>query len=74
MSDGGIFTERVGGELIRYMGSGLAHDTGREPSQTSGWREGPDGSRESVRYYHGYGWYTDEELFQARQKDPRYAP
>ncbi|RJQ33796.1 hypothetical protein C4556_03730 [Candidatus Parcubacteria bacterium] len=74
MSDGGIFTERVGGELIRYMGSGLAHDTGREPSQTIGWRERPDGTREEVTFYDGFGWLSKSEHFKLLQEEPRLAP
>jgi len=74
MAVGEVFASKTGNQIVHTFSSGLAHDTSREPSQTSGWREGPDGSREKVRYYVGYGWYTDDELFKARQENPRYAP
>jgi phosphoribosyl-AMP cyclohydrolase len=32
------------------------------------------GTKEGVNYYFDYGWLTQEELFNLRQIDPRYAP
>lgn len=30
--------------------------------------------KEEVKFYEGFGWLTDEELFDLRQKEPRIAP
>ncbi len=29
---------------------------------------------EKVTFYFGFGWLTDDELFELRQKEPRLAP
>ena len=68
-----IWTLPCGGDRIPFSyefgvlvpAEGAAH---------SGWRELPDGSRESVQHYFGWGWLSSDELFDLRQTDPRIAP
>lgn len=53
-----IFTQREGGDLISLK----AYIEG-----LSGWRLKPDGSREQVSFYEGWGWMSDDELYVARR-------
>lgn len=55
MAKGDVYTDRSGDMLVHFSDSGVAHDTSREPSQKTGWREKADGSREEVAYLAG-GW------------------
>ena len=50
MAVGDVFIDQFGNQLVPYMSSGLAHDTSREPTQTNGWRERKDGTRERVLF------------------------
>ena len=38
------------------------------------WYRVKNGKKEKVIYDEIFGWLSDEELFELRQKDPRYAP
>lgn len=45
------------------------------PLATTGWRARADGTREEIHFYGGeWGWLSDSELSEARQKWPRTAP
>lgn len=70
--DNKIFTLSVGGDQIIWKWDhGVLVPVS---SHETGWREKPDGTREEVYYYVGWGWMNLDERFEERQKYPRTAP
>lgn len=68
MAKGDVFVGKEDSVTVRFSGCGVAHDTSREPSQYIGWRERPDGTRERVEYFTGWGWMTLDERAEMRAK------
>ncbi|MBI4088338.1 hypothetical protein HY418_03090 [Candidatus Kaiserbacteria bacterium] len=75
MANGEIYTSETGGLLVRFSDTAF-HGGDRAPSQTTGWREKLDGTREFVSYHADGVWMTDTERntarIRARDSDRRY--
>ncbi len=68
-----IFTDERGGRQI-FWGRGLDGQLCPAEYRELAWRERPDGMREAVTFYTGFGWMTNQELFDLRWREPRIAP
>jgi hypothetical protein len=62
-----IYVNQKGLEIVKEGVRG-------EPSYKKGWRKIDNNRREEVFFYVIFGWLSNKELFEVRQKDPRIAP
>ena len=75
--NGRVFTTEQGNVQIKWCyvrGQGDLEPAPPTKDGTRGWREKPDGTRESVQWIYTYGWMSSDDIWNERQMFPRTAP